>query len=367
MYITTTEELRAFCNLLQDAQFISVDTEFTRKSTYYSELSLIQIAYKNHVAIIDALNTKINLLPLNDIFQNSAIIKVFHSAKQDLEILFTLFGNIPQNIFDTQIAANFCGLGDFISYETLVEKMLNIKIDKTYCISDWTQRPLSKQQLDYAATDVTYLYEIYPRLKEILENKNRLEWMLKEMQTIYKAEHFKINYEQAWKKLKNINNQKINLVTKHLAAWRELKAQQCNLPRNHFMEERILFKLSYTKPISLKEFRKIKQLDKINDQDANEIILVIQNAINKQIELDLNPKDPHIPQINHKMFNELKTLLNSCSKEYSLPASFIATNEDLKELSITNLPLNLSNKVLLGWRKDIIGYLILELYQKPVR
>lgn len=361
MYITTNEELKNLCDSLLNAKFISIDTEFSRKTTYYSQLCLIQIAHGDSAAIIDALSPNLNLFLLNDILQNPSIVKVLHSAKQDLEILFVLNGMLPQNIFDTQIAASFCGFGESISYELLVEKLLGCKIDKSYCLSDWTKRPLLKEQLNYAIKDVTYLYDLYPELISRLKDNDRLFWALDEMCSINKVENFLINPEYAWRKLKNNNNFKINLITKKLSAWRELKAQQFNVPRNHYLDEKHIFKLAEIKPISLMELRKIKYFEKVSEQEAEEILLIIQNALEQQIQMDLD--DSHsvaYPKVDHQLFKKLKSILISCSDQYHLPPSLIATTEDLKELSILSSQVKLSNKALRGWRKEIFGNLALK-------
>ena len=359
MYINTTSALKDFCDSLIAENFISIDTEFFREKTYYPQLCLIQIASKARAVIIDPLSEGMDLAILNSVLQNIKITKVFHSAKQDLEILLLLYKELPKNIFDTQIAASFCGLGCSISYEALINNLLGIKIDKTYCLSDWTKRPLSNQQIDYALGDVTYLYKIYPQLITSLQEMSRLPWALEEMNTLNQESNFVSNVDQAWTKLKNTHGIKIDLVIKRLSAWRELQARKHNLPRNHYLKEQYLFELAKILPITLVELKRIKYFEKISDETGQEIVLVIQEALNELIELDLSGKYSGQPKLNTELLSELKRLLNLQAEKYSLPSNLIATTQDLKDFCYTD---SLSgNKILNGWRLKIFGEMALNL------
>ena len=358
MYITTNLELEKFCASLSGAEFITVDTEFCRDKTYYPQLCLIQIASKNKAVIIDALSEGLDLLLLEPILQDQSIVKVFHSAKHDLEILLLIYKRLPRNIFDTQIAASFCGIGDSISYESLVSEILGIQIDKSYCLSDWTKRPLSQQQIDYALGDVTYLREIYSKLLIMLKKNDRLSWMEEEIANLNRPENFIVNVEQVWSKLKNTQGIRMNLVIKKLAAWREAQARLVNLPRNHYLREQNLFELASVLPITLVELRRIKHFLKVSDNEGQAIIKVIQDALNEQVERDLFNQTPASVKINSELLSKLKLLLNSQAEKFSLPARIIATTQDLKDLCSVNNP---PSRILKGWRYKIFGELAINL------
>lgn len=361
MYITTNLELKKFCKSLCNEKFISIDTEFCRDKTYYPQLCLIQIASKNNAVIIDPLSEELDLSILNSILQNPEIIKVFHSAKQDLEIMLLLFKELPQNIFDTQIAASFCGIGNSISYESLVRDLLGVKIDKSYCLSDWTKRPLSKPQIDYALGDVIYLYKMYPKLISVLKEKGRMSWAKEEVDNLNRVDNFFVDMEQSWSKLKNSHRIKIDLIIRNLASWRELQARKFNLPRNHYLKEQYLFDLARILPITMVELKRIKYFEKIPDEVGQEIISVIQAALNEQTELDLSGESPDKPKINITLLAKLKTLLIAKSEEYSLPSSLISTTQELKNFCSADF--QDKSRILIGWRYQVFGKEALNLKQ----
>lgn len=362
MYITTNLELKKFCESIHNKNYISIDTEFCRERTYYPQLCLVQIATEDTAVIIDPLNEELDLDILNSILQDSKIRKVFHSAKQDLEIMLFIFKELPKNIFDTQIASSFCGMGNSISYESLVSEILGIRIDKSHCLSDWTKRPLSKQQIEYALGDVTHLYKIYPRLLSILEDKGRISWAEEEINNLNQVDNFFISMDLAWLKLKNNHRLKINLVIKKLAAWRELQARKFNLPRNHYLKEQHLFDLAKTLPITMVELKRIKHFENVSEEDGEEIISIIRSSLNEQTELDLSDKVSDEEKINTTLLSKLKVLLTERSEKYLLPPSLIATTQDLKNFC----KLNSSDEGLIvtGWRYKIFGEEALELKQK---
>lgn len=354
LYCNTTEALEEFCKSICNEKYITIDTEFIRDKTYYPILCLIQIAAADNVAIIDPLNKNIDLLSLDLILQNENIIKIFHCAKQDLEILNLHFGRLPKNIFDTQIAASFIGMGDYISYEAMIGEILDVKIDKTHCLSDWTIRPLDEKQLAYAKADVTYLYQIYPKILNKLENSERLDWFLQEMEIFANDKQFYIDPDKAWKKIKNTHGIKINLVLKRLAAWREKKAQEKNLPRNHFLHERYLLELATSMPITINELYNIKYFSDISMALGEEIVEIVRIALDDQIKEDL--LEINEQSFNVSKFKKLKTLLYIQAEKHSIPPRLIATMQDLKDLSSKEIDEN--NKIFKGWRYEIFGKMI---------
>lgn len=339
--ITTTEELKVFCTNLESSKYIAIDTEFSREKTYYPQAYLVQIAGGNEDAVVDLIS--VELSPLELILQNENIVKVFHSAKQDLEILYRYFGHLPKNIFDTQIAASFCGFGPSVSYEELVYKLLGVKLDKTHQVSDWSVRPLNKEQIAYALADVIYLKEIYPLLLDLLKDNQRLAWVIEDNNSLNQISNFTVNFEQIWKKIKNIRE--ANVILQNLAIWREKKAQELNLPRNHFIHERLLLKLAERIPIEKKEVLKIDA-----KLPADEIVEVIKNALKKE---SMSEKI-YIAEESSKLL-ALKKILNSKAKELELPAPLIATSQELKAF-VYNLPEQ--PRFLKGWRYEIFGNLI---------
>ena len=360
VYITNTSDLEKLCKDLNKNSFITIDTEFFRETTYYPKLCLIQIAIKNYSAIIDPLSTNIDLSPLNKILQNENIVKVFHSAKQDLEILYNLYGQLPKNIFDTQIAASFCGFSDYVSYETLVLDIVNKQIDKSHRISDWSLRPLTDEQIEYAHGDVTYLVDIYMHLLSKLKTNNRFSWAMEEMQILNSPNYFQININDAWQKIKNTRDVKINLLLKNLASWREKKAQEYDIPRNHFLNEKHLLKIVHNMPLSLNELKNIPYFCKIEEKLAQEIIEVVKLSLAKQLEEDLSNKQSNHDNSNLKKLSKLKLLLKLKSDKYQLPPPLIATNLELKYLSNQTHELK-SPRFLSGWRYEIFGKLVTDI------
>lgn len=361
MYITTSEELEKFCNDISHNDYISIDTEFIRKNTYFPNLCLVQISAGKKNALIDPLSNLLDLSIIDQLLQNPKITKILHSAKQDLENFYILTGKLPKNIFDTQVAAGLCGLGASISYESLVEQMLRKKIDKSYCVSDWSIRPLAKAQLDYAIADVTYLYQIYPKLLKSIKAKKRIAWLEEEMDNLNQVDNLIVDPKQAWRKLKNLQKQPINAIVKELAAWRELKTKNANIPRNHYLDESHLFTLAKTKPINLNELRNIPYFNKINDIKGEAIINVICQALEQQLENDSTDNGTHYSKINIELLKELKKLLLVQANNYAITSTIIASTEELKKLCILDKTLPLNSKVLNGWRRDVFGDLALQL------
>lgn len=361
MYITTSEELEKFCNDIAHNDYISIDTEFIRKNTYFPNLCLVQISAGKKNALIDPLSKLLDLSIIDQLLQNPKITKILHSAKQDLENFYILTGKLPKNIFDTQVAAGLCGLGASISYESLVEKMLRKKIDKSHCVSDWSIRPLAKAQLDYAIADVTYLYQIYPKLLKSIKAKKRITWLEEEMDNLNQVDNLIVNPKQAWRKLKNLQKYPITSIVKELAAWRELKAKNANIPRNHYLDESHLFTLAKVKPINLNELRNIPYFNKIADIKGEAIINVICQALDQQLEHDLTNNNTNYSKINIELLKELKKLLIVQADKYAITSTIIASTEELKKLCILDKTLPLNSKVLNGWRRDVFGDLALQL------
>jgi len=350
--LNKTKELEEFCSSIEQGDFLTVDTEFFRETTYYPELCLVQLASKDRAVIIDVLSKDMKLDILDNILQDKNIPKVFHSAKQDLEIIYQLYNRLPKNIFDTQIAASFCGFGDCASYESLVWEILATKIDKSYCVSDWSLRPLMEEQIAYALGDVTYLRNIYLYLREELKNNN-YAWAMEDMHGLTNLSNIIIDPEIAWKKIKDLRGVKVNLVLKKLALWRELKAQESNLPRNHYLHEKHLIKLFEVMPITIKDLKRINYFNEFDEELSNEIIKVIEDALTLQLEEDLQENIPAYSNSykTSKDIASLKKLLAEKSEEYNISTRLISTSAEIKALCSGDMDL----KILKGWRKQVFG------------
>lgn len=359
--IVNTSQLEELCLTIKDGDFISIDTEFIREKTYYPQLCLIQIATANKAVIIDPLSKDLDLSPLANILHNANIVKVFHSAKQDLEILYLHNKRLPSNIFDTQIASSFCDLGLSVGYESLVLELLNIQIDKSSRISDWSKRPLSNKQIEYALGDVIHLYKIYPLILKMLSDNKYLKWALEDMKSLNKTENIFTDAKESWKKIKDTKGIQVNLILKSLATWREIKAQKYNLPRNHFLKESTLIQLAQSMPITLKELNKIDNFGEFSE----EIITLVQESLNKQAEQDLNEENINIVRADLKTLSSLKSLLKQQATKHNLPTNLIATTQDLKDLSTPNT--KKESRLIKGWRYEVFGEPALKFidYQKP--
>lgn len=359
--ISTTQELEAFCNKAKAQPFITLDTEFLSGKTYYPQLCLIQIALPENydleysACVIDALSPKLHLGVLNEILLNPDIMKVFHSAKQDLEIFWQVFGEIPKPLFDTQIAAMLCGYGSQVSYSNLVKDICGINLDKSQQFSNWSTRPLKKRQLNYAVSDVTYLREIYTDLKKKLLETQRLEWvedliseMIETCKTSYKP-------EEAWKKIKtkNITSEGWSILFA-LAEFREIQAQTRNLPRRRVLTDHALLEMVSVKPRTIEELKECRFFN-IGKNTQNRFTRGLLEVINKAITTPIAP-----PQIVHTRRSRksnkditdlLKVYLKYSSEQSGVAEELISTADELREISLGNLDV----RPLKGWRKKLFG------------
>ena len=242
IFTSSSDKLNKFCGeIIQNSNYVAIDTEFIRINTYYPELCLLQLAYKKNknknIIVLDVFKKEINYKPFINILKNKKITKVFHAGRQDCEIFLNLFSFLPQNIFDTQVAAMVCGIGDQESYENLAMNFLNVKIDKTYQFMDWSKRPLSKSQINYAANDVFYLCDIYEKQMELLKKLNRNDWIIEENQKLTKKITYDHNLASIYKKIRfNKTSKNKNLIFELLDI-REKIAKKFNLPRNQVIKD----------------------------------------------------------------------------------------------------------------------------------
>ena len=352
--IKDNDTLYKFYNQCINEKVLAIDTEFIRENTYYPSLCLIQIAGSDFASAIDPLSG-VDLSIIWKLLENKNILKVFHAARQDIEIFLNLTGKIPYPIYDTQIAAMFCGLGDQIGYEGLVNKFLGLSVNKELQFTNWLQRPLSKNQIEYAISDVTHLIKIYPLIAKLIDDSNRTEWVEKEMQSISDQSLYKIDPLDIWKriKLKNSKPKTLNLL-KHLAAWRENECKKQNIPRNKLIRDDVLVNVSYQSPQTIIELKKIRAFPKqLSHKNCNDIIETIQNA-NRIIQEDWPNviKTYKKSNISSNSLELLKLLLKFSSEESGLAEKLIANNDDLRDLIEAK---NNDLRVFKGWRYDIFG------------
>jgi len=259
--ITSTSDLIEFCDGAKDKEFLCVDTEFMRESTFYSQLCLIQAATSECEVIIDPLAEGMDLSPFLTLLMNEKITKVMHAARQDMEIFYMLCQAVPMPIFDTQIAAMALGFGDSVGYMALVKGRLNVNLDKGARFTDWSRRPLSDKQLHYAIGDVTHLRDLYPGMIEELKERGRLDWVMEEMKPQMDENLYTFEPENAWERLKVRNFKKPYLATlKAAAAWREREAISRDIPRRRVMKDDSLYDIALNKPTDLKALERLRSI-----------------------------------------------------------------------------------------------------------
>ncbi len=358
--ITTNAALKEFCQSLSSVPFITVDTEFLRERTYYAKLCLIQISGpdKNAVAV-DVLSDEeeIDLSPVWELMNNPQILKVFHAARQDLEIIYNLSGKIPAPLYDTQIAAMVCGYGEQAGYESLVTDICKIKVDKSSQFTDWSHRPLSKKQLTYALNDVIHLVDIYLHLEDRLERKNRHHWVKEEVQALINPALYEIDPMETYKRLKIRSPKARDLaVLREICAWRELEAQRKDVPRSRILKDETLIDLAYQKPTSEQELTRIRGISA--DMAKGKLGKLILDVITKGLAI----KDQDCPQPDIKSpfppklaasLEMLKMLLRIQSADHDVAAKLITNSDDLEEF--VKDPQNMGSPINHGWRHEIFG------------
>ena len=354
--ITETNELIEACERFSQDSFLAIDTEFMRERTYYPQLCLIQIAGKSEAVTVDALANKISLDPILNLMANNEIIKVFHACRQDMEIFFNLNRRIPFPVFDTQIGAMVCGYGESVSYDKLVRQITGIQIDKSSRFTDWSHRPLSKQQLNYALSDVTHLRTVYESLLNQLEKNGRINWLNEEFQSVLSPKTYDIPLDQIWKRLKIKNGKpRFLILVRELCAFREKEAQNRNTPRNRVIRDDVLLDIAARSPKSSVDLAKVRSLSPqfAEGRLGKSILRVVAEASNipesdaPQLE-KLNKPKPQKPAL----IELLKVLLKHKSEDNNVAQKLIASTADLEAIAEND---NANVLALNGWRKDVFG------------
>mgnify|MGYP001195484717 FL=1 len=354
--ITETSKLIDACGRFSRDSFLAIDTEFMRERTYYPQLCLIQIAGKDEAVTVDALATEINLDPILDLMANHKIMKVFHACRQDMEIFFNLNRRIPFPVFDTQIGAMVCGYGESVGYDKLVRQITGVQIDKSSRFTDWSHRPLSKQQLNYALSDVTHLRTVYESLLNQLEKNGRINWLNEEFQNVLNPKTYDIPLDQIWKRLKIKNGRpKFLILVRELCAFREKEAQNRNIPRNRVIRDDVLLDIAARSPRSSVDLAKVRSLSTqfAEGRLGKSILRVVAEASNipesdaPQLE-KLNKTKPQKPAL----IELLKVLLKHKSEDNNVAQKLIASTADLEAIAEND---NANVLALSGWRKDVFG------------
>ena len=354
--IDNTNTLEQFCAGLSAHDFITVDTEFMRERTYWAQLCLIQVASPDDEAIIDPLAANIDLTPLLDVLADPGIVKVFHAARQDIEIFYKLMETVPQPLFDTQIAAMACGHGDQIGYEPLVRAVTGASIDKGSRFTDWSRRPLSEKQLRYALGDVTHLRDVYQKLVQELEKEGRLHWVQEEMQALLNPELYFIRPEVAWKRLKlrNPKRKEIGPLMK-IAEWRENEAQRRDVPRSRVLKDDGIFELARQAPKSQEELSRCRGIPKGFERSSSAAGLLTAIKTGADIPRDDLPdfsRPKNLAPVPADIVDLLRVLLKKQCEQYDVAPKLIASAADLETIARFDDPEVPSMK---GWRREVFG------------
>ncbi len=361
--ITTTAELAALCDRLAKHRVITVDTEFLRETTYYPLLCVVQMACPEEAAVIDALAEGIDLKPFLRLMADENVLKVFHAARQDIEIIWHRAGIVPHPIFDTQVAAMVLGYGDSIAYDQLVERVTGHRPDKTHRFTDWSRRPLTEEQMHYAIADVTHLRDVFAALDADLKKRRRNDWVSEEMEVLTSPRTYDFHPERAWERLKSrVRKPKELAVLIEVAAWREQEAQSRDIPRGRVLKDDAVGDIATHAPTSIERLGALRSIPKGFDRSkwGADIVAAVQRGLSR---------DPaSLPKIEKPRGNSngaaivelLKVLLRMTSERHAVASKVIATVDDLEQIAADD---NANVGALHGWRRELFGEAALALKQ----
>ncbi|RFC62399.1 ribonuclease D [Fulvimarina endophytica] len=363
--IKTTADLSSACKALARSPFVTVDTEFIRETTFWPELCLIQMASDDTEVLVDPLAKGLSLEPFFELMADESVVKVFHAARQDLEIVYKLGNVIPKPLFDTQIAAMVCGFGESVAYDQLVARLSDGRIDKTSRFTDWRRRPLSDKQLDYALADVTYLRTVYKKLKAQLEASGRLSWLDEEMAVLADPATYDIHPDDAWRRMKMRVRKPIELqILKEVSAWREREARAQDKPRGRILKDDAIYEIAQQQPVDEEELGRLRSISKgfERSQAGRGIIEAVRSA--KALpkgDLPAVPKSAPLPEGTQAAVEFLRVLLKIVVEEEGVAAKMIANSEDLEKLAVHGERAEIP--ALAGWRSEIFGRRALKLLE----
>jgi len=355
--ITDTDALAEFCARQMSSSFVAVDTEFMRERTYWPILCLVQIAGAGEAAAIDVLAPEIDLTPLLDLMADRRTLKVFHAARQDVEIFFNLSGTVPTPLFDTQIAAMVCGFGDAVSYETLVAKLARASLDKSSRFTDWSHRPLTERQIRYALADVVHLRTVYEELQQRLALNGRATWFAEEMAELSSPETYRSDPSEAWRRfrLRGRVDPRFFAVLREVAAWRETAARQRNLPRGRIMRDEAILEIAAHAPRTIEGLARTRSLGKgvAEGKLGNEIIEAIEQGL-ANVAAFPPPEPPRVepPPGLGPLIELFRVLLKQRCEDHQVAQKLLASAEDLEAIAADD---DAPVKALSGWRREIFG------------
>jgi len=354
--ITDTAALIALCERLMAEPYVTIDTEFMRERTYYPELCVVQLAGQGDVAVVDAQAPGIDLAPLGRLLAHSSVVKVFHAARQDVEIFLELFGSVPAPLFDTQVAAMVAGFGDQVGYDALVSSLTGGHIDKAHRFSDWSVRPLSPAQVAYAAADVTFLRPVYERLQERLARDGRLDWVAEEMAVLALPATYRPDPDAMWERLRpRTANRRMLGLLRAAAAWREREAQRVNIPRQRLLKDESLLEIAATAPDSPEALARVRGVSRgfAEGRSGTGLVAALQEAAAlPEAALPESPRGKDGPRASPALVSLLKVLLAAKCEEHNVAPKLLASSDDLDRLATEPEP---DVPALQGWRRDMFG------------
>jgi ribonuclease D len=354
--ITTTDDLKSLCNRLASAEYVAVDTEFMREQTFWPNLCLIQMASADDEAIVDPLASGLDLEPFWALMADTRVVKVFHAARQDIEIVYWAAKRMPAPIFDTQVAAMVCGFGESVSYVSLVKKVTGKDLDKSSRFTDWSRRPLSQKQLVYALGDVTHLRQVYRHLRDELASTERAHWLSEEMATLCDPATYESSPEEAWRRLKlRVRNRKALAVLMELAAWRERQAQSQNVPRGRVLRDEALYDIANQAPTDAEQLSQLRTLSEgfSRSSRAREIIEAVKAGLARDPKtVPAIPNGQPPPAEVGATIELLRVLLKAAAARHRVAPRLIADAEDLERIAMEDAP---DIAVLRGWRRELFG------------
>lgn len=354
--IADTAELAGFCARQSEADYLTIDTEFMRDRTYWPKLCLVQIAGPEETAAIDTLAPDLDLAPLFDLLADPRVVKVFHAARQDIEIFFHLTGKIPTPLVDTQVAAMVCGFGDAVSYENLAAKLAGARIDKSSRFTDWSQRPLTDKQLQYALSDVTHLRPAYEKLKRRIDKSGRGQWVDEEMRVLTDPATYRLEPREAWRRLKTRSeNRRFLAILREVAAWREEEAQSRDLPRNRVLKDESVIEIASHAPASTEDLGRSRGMQRgFAEGRLGQGILAAVRRGRDLPESEAPKPEPRLdlPAGLGPVVDLLRVLLKARCEEHDVAQKLVAHADDLALIAADD---RAEVPALSGWRRELFG------------
>lgn len=361
MMITTTEVLAAACARMREAAFVTVDTEFLRETTFWPKLCVVQLADEHGPEVVDALAPGLDLAPLFELMADEAVLKVFHSGRQDIEIFHHLSGKVPHPVFDTQVAAMVLGFGESISYDQLVQRTAGVTLDKSSRFTDWSRRPLSDDQITYAIADVTHLRVVYEKLSRDLEKRGRADWLVEEMDVLTSPSTYEAHPELAWQRFRTRLKKPRDLaVMIEVAAWREREAQGRDVPRSRVLKDDALIEVATRAPKTVEALGSLRAFPRGYERSraGQEILEAVLRGLDRDL-ADLPAIENGRPlQHNPATVELLKVLLRMIAERHAVAAKIIANVDDLEHIAADD---EADVAALSGWRRELFGELALSL------